>query len=247
MLRRLAHRARFVGDDLLRLPRSWRRRLWSPQRVRLHGVDLVVDERLGRRVRRELQTGRYERGEAFALLARLGADDRVVEFGTGIGLLAILAARRVGSERVTTYEPNPRLLPLIRENCRLNHVDPLVIHGAVGVGRGSTVLHVGEDHHGASTHSGASGGGAESFAVPRLDAAEEVRRLRPTFLIVDVEGSEREIVPAIDWSPVEKVLLELHPQRFEPGDEDRIRGHLSTEGFRVDPIVSSRRKLLLSR
>lgn len=209
-------------------------------------MDLVVDERLAWRARRELQTGRYERGEAFALLARLGAEDRVVEFGTGVGLLAILAARRVGSERVTTYEPNPRLLPLIGENCRLNQVEPLVVHGAVGVGRGSTLLHLGDDHQSASTH-GETAIGTKSFSVPLLDAAEEVRRRQPTFLIVDVEGSEREIVPAIDWSPVEKVLLELHPQRFAPGDENRIRAHLLAEGFRVDPIVSSRRKLLLSR
>lgn len=245
-MRRLGHRARFVADDVLRLPRSWYRRLWSPRLVRLHGVDLVVDERLGARARRELHTGRYERGEAFALLARLGAEDRVVEFGTGVGLLAILAARRVGSERVTTYEPNPRLLPLIRENCHLNDVEPLVVHGAVGVGRGSTVLHLGDEHHSASTH-GEGASEAEAVAVPLFDAAEEVRRLQPTFLIIDVEGSEREIVPAIDWSPVEKVLLELHPQRFEPGDENRIRDHLAAEGFHVDLVVSSRRKLLLSR
>ncbi|HUH16863.1 MAG TPA: FkbM family methyltransferase [Methylomirabilota bacterium] len=228
------------------MPRSWHRRLWSPQRVRLHGVEVVVDERLGRRSRREIYTGRYERGEAFALLARLGAGDRVVEFGTGIGLLAILAARRVGSELVTTYEPNPRLLPLISENCRLNEVEPLVIPGAVGVGRGSTILHLGDDHRSASTH-GETASDAESFAVPLFDAAEEVRRFQPSFVIVDVEGCEREVVPVIDWSPVEKILLELHPQWLEPGDENRIRDHLLAEGFQVDPIVSTSRKLFLSR
>lgn len=246
LLRRAGHRARFVGDDVLRWPRSWHRWLWPPRRLRLHGVELVVDDRLGPGARREIYNGRYERGEAFALLARLEAHDRVVEMGTGIGLLAILAALRVGSRRVTTFEANPRLLPLIRENCRLNGVDPLLIHGAVGLGRGSAVLHLGEDHYGSSTEGG-SPGPTEALTVPRLDAAEEVARLRPTFLVIDIEGVERQIVPTIDWSPVDKVLLELHPQRFDPGDEGRILGHLFAAGFRVDPVVSSSRKVFLSR
>lgn len=54
-------------------------------------------------------------------------------------------------------------------------------------------------------------------------------------------------MPAIDWSPVEKVLLEIHPPRLAPGDERRIRGELLAAGFRLDPVVSSRRKLFFAR
>lgn len=246
LLRRLLYRARFVGDDLRRWPRGWRRRLSAPRRVRLHGVEVVVDQRLGPGARAAIYGGRYERGEAFALMARLQPDDRVVEVGTGIGLLAIVASLRIGSDRVTTYEANPRLLPLIRENCRLNGVEPLVIHGAFGVGRGTALLHLGEEHDDASTAAGAEAG-TRSISVPQLDAAEEVRRFHPTFLILDVEGSEREIVPAIDWSPVDKVLLELHPKRYPPADESRIHAAMDAAGFRLDPIVSSRRKLFFAR
>ncbi|HUO86056.1 MAG TPA: FkbM family methyltransferase [Thermoanaerobaculia bacterium] len=245
-LRRAAYRLRFVGDDLLRWPRSWYRWLARPSRVRLHGVELAVDDRLGPGARREILDGRYERGEVFALLSRLQAGDRVMEFGTGIGLLAILAARRVGSDAVVTYEANPRNLPLIRDNFRRNQVDPRLVEGAIGVGRGRASLHVGRDHQGASTVDSAAGGG-EALDVPRIDAAAEVARFRPSFLIVDIEGVERDVVPAIDWSPVERLLLELHPRRFGPGDEERILDHLLAVGFRLDPIVSSSRKLFFSR
>lgn len=243
-LRRIVHRSRFVGDDVLRWSLVWRRR--TSDRVRLHGVDIVLDPRLGPGVRRDLLRGRYERGEAFALRARLESTDRVVELGTGLGLLAILAARRVGSEKVVTYEADPALLPLIRENFRRNRVEPSLEHAAVGVGRGTSVLHVGADHQGSSTR-GHSGPGGERLTVPRLDAGEEVDRLQPTFLIIDIEGAERDIVPRIDWTPVEKLLIELHPQRFEAGDEELILRQLGDAGFRLDTVVSSRRKKLFLR
>lgn len=245
-LRRAGYRLRFVCDDLLRWPLSWYRRLARPSRVRLHGIELAVDDRLGPDARRDILNGRYERGEAFALRSRLQAGDRVMEFGTGIGLLAILAARRLGSDAVVTYEANPRNLPLIRDNFRRNQVDPRLVEGAIGVGRGRASLHLGRDHQGASTVESAAGR-SEALDVPQIDAAEEVARFRPTFLIVDIEGAERDVVPAIDWSPVERLLIELHPRRFAPGDEERILGHLFAAGFRRDPIVSSSRKLFFSR
>lgn len=208
-------------------------------------MELIVDHRVGPRVRQSLYSERYERGEVFALLAHLDATDRVVEFGSGLGLLTILAARRAGSHRVWSYEANPRLLPLIREHCRLNGVEPHLRHGAVGVGLGSAVLHLGEEHSSSSILEPATT--AVRTVVPRLDAAEEVERFRPTFLVVDVEGGEAEIIPRIAWEGIDKLLLEIHPEVLPSGEEGRILRHLSAQGLRVDRAVSSRRKKLLLR
>lgn len=232
-------------DAFGRYPRFWRRRLTRPDVVELHGIQLAIGPKVSREVRHQIYSERYERGEVRCLLAHLEPDDVVLEAGAGMGLLSALAARRIGSERVFTYEADPELLPVIADTHRRNGVAPTVTHGMLGDGDGEETFYLEPDLVSSSTH--ARSAAARAVQVPRLDVGSELRRVRPTLMVMDIEGGERELVPLIDWGTIRKLVVELHPKVLGEGGLASVVARIEGAGFVLDRRVSSTRKRYFAR
>jgi FkbM family methyltransferase len=230
---------------LARYPRFAWRLLRRPSRVRLHGVTLALGPDATPAFRRALYAERYERGEARCVSLRLAPDDVVLELGAGVGFIGTLCALRIGSERVTSVEANPALLPSIRATHAANGVAPTLLHGLVAREAGEAVLFVEAEF--ASSSGASRGASAAPVRVPRIAIAELMRSVRPSFLVIDVEGGEAELLPAIDWRGVRKVALELHPQRIGAARTRELLALLEARGFREDRAISSSRKKFFER
>ena len=102
-------------------------------RLTCHGVDFPFDTSIiTPRIARPMRNNRYEIGEVQALRDILKPEDRVLDLGAGIGLIAAVAARIVGSKNVTSVEANPALLPMIRSVLKMNDLDEVDLrHGIV--------------------------------------------------------------------------------------------------------------------
>ncbi|MBM4385175.1 MAG: FkbM family methyltransferase [Deltaproteobacteria bacterium] len=213
--------------------------------MRLHGVWLEVPADASAAHRREVYAERYERGEARCVLLRLDADDVVMEVGAGVGFVSTLCALRVGSERVTCYEANPALLPRIRETFAANGVSPALVHGVLAREAGEAELFVEREFVSSSLRE--RSGEARAVRVPRLAVNEELRRVRPTCLVIDIEGGESELLPAIDWTGVRKLVLEVHPHVIGEARVRELIALIEAEGFREERGVSSTRKKFFAR
>jgi FkbM family methyltransferase len=212
--------------------------------VVLNGVRLTVEEGTSPEIRRLIYRERYERGEARCLLACLEPQDVVLEVGAGRGYLTTLAALHVGSERVFAYEANPALLPLIEATFAGNGVCPHLTHAVLGAGAGTATFFV-EEHYLSSSRQQRSAE-ARPVAVPQLDAATELARIRPTVVILDIEGGEATLVPLFDWRSVAKIVLEIHPALLGPDGTRAVLDHLTGQGFvEVERLSSTRKKLFL--
>jgi FkbM family methyltransferase len=243
------HRARarlgWLLASLARHPRYAWRLLRRPQRVRLHGVWLALGEDATPALRRALYSERYERGEARCVLLRLEPRDVVLEVGAGAGFIATLCALRVGSERVTSYEANPALLPRIRATFAANGVAPRLVHGLLAREAGEARLFVARELVSSSAHRRSAG--AEAVAVPQLAVAEELRRVRPTCLVIDIEGGESELLPLIAWDGIQKLIVELHPPVIGEARCRELVALIAAEGLREDRAISSTRKKYFER
>lgn len=242
---RVAARLSWGWSAAGRPARSLWRRLTRPERVRLHGVELALGERPTEKLRCALYRERYERGEARAVLLGLERDDVVLEIGCGAGFIATLCARRVGSERVTCYEANPALLPRIRATFAANGVSPTLVNAALGRDAGEVRLFVEREF--VSSSLTPRGPDAEPVRVRMLPINEELRRIRPTCLVVDVEGGESELLPAIDWRGIRKLAIDLHPDVIGEARARELVALLAAQGFRERRCLSSRRKKFLTR
>lgn len=208
---------------------AWRFR--QPAWADNHGVLLPVRHPLvSPGIAREIYLGDYEAKEIEIISKRLTDDDVVFEVGAGLGFLSAYCARRVGAEKVFTYEANPELIPLIRETHARNGVAPTVTNALLGKGAGEREFRVDDDFWASSAHRA----GGRSITVRQVDLDAELARVRPSFLIVDIEGGEAEFFADADLSPVRKICVETHPDVLGDRVLSEMFAGLVAKGFALD-------------
>jgi FkbM family methyltransferase len=204
---------------------AWRFR--QPDWADNHGVLLPVKHPLvSQGIAREIYLGDYESKEIEIISKRLAPDDVVVEVGAGLGFLSAYCSKLVGATQVFAYEANPELIPLIRETHAKNGETPTLINALLAQGDGEREFHLDDDFWASSAHRA----GGRSISVKQIDLNRELARIRPSFLIVDIEGGEAEFFAGADLSMVRKICVETHPDRVL---SEMIAG-LVTKGFALD-------------
>lgn len=197
--------------------------------VTIDGIVMRIDPRMSDFNIRKLARGRHTSHERALLAESLRPTDRVLELGGGIGMVAIECARRIGSERVTTYEANPELESLTRENFALNDVAPELRMAMVGPEPGARTFHVSERFSQSSVYD--VGPATRAVQVPVHDFARVLEDLRPTVLVVDIQGAERELFAQATFPGVRLILVELHPFIIGLSPMLRIRRRMRGLGF----------------
>ena len=224
--------------------------VWEARRLKHPFADVAgVRVRIARafpfRVRVFLYNGRYESAEIAVLSSCLDTRDIVMELGTGLGVLSAYVAKRIGSERVFTYEANPALGPLIRDTFAVNRVSPTLEMCMLGARPGSMTLFVEDEFWYTSTIRHSSSG--KAISIPMREFAEEVRRIQPTLLIVDIEGGEYDLADSMASSGISKILMELHEAALGAAKVNEVKSTFVRAGYTIDPIHSTDSCVLFSR
>jgi FkbM family methyltransferase len=193
----------------------------------------------------EMVAGRYESQERTLLQGCLDDQDVVLELGTGIGVVAVLCARRLGSDRVFTFEANPGLIPTARETFQLNDVTPRLENCVLGSAEGEMSFHVEKDFWSSSTIKRSAN--ARAIKVPVHSFSATIRKVQPTVLIVDIEGGEASLFDAAELGGVRKIMIELHPHVIGPVQTQRVRDVLRRAGFALVRELSNGTNVLFAR
>lgn len=179
------------------------------------------------------------------VLSRLTPGAVFVDAGANMGYYSILCARAVGGEgRVFSFEPNPRLHRILRENMQINGLSQATAYNCALAARGGRkTLWV---------QPGEAGGGfltndpnADNTGTGHQPVEVEVRRLDDVLpaeiavdvLKVDVEGFEPEVVAGalavIRRSPRLSLVIEVSPSgwRGQGTDPAAFLDSLAAMGF----------------
>lgn len=174
----------------------------------------MTGDHVSRGVWKHVFRGDYELPEVEALLALLRPDDRVLEMGTGMGLVSGQAAKRYPSLKVESYEANPRMIPVIKEFHEMNSIKNVTLNNAVlvnGDGTGSRPFYL----HGSFAQSSLvpmASGLQETVMIPEHSISHVLSEFRPDVLLCDIEGGEAELFPGLDLSGLRAAIIELHPK-----------------------------------
>jgi FkbM family methyltransferase len=130
---------------------------------------------------------------------------RVLDLGGNIGLFALYTFVRYGGAHVTSYEPEPDNLAVLRECARLNHFARWdIIHGCATATDGVVSITPARFAHTAVASTG--------LEVPSVDVLPLLDRY--DFVKMDIEGSEWQIIRDERWpgamQDVTALVLEWH-------------------------------------
>ena len=199
--------------------------------VDVGGVRIRLQDSLTYDVVRALRSQYYEEPERQLIETELRPDDCVMELGGGLGYISTICSLRTDPARVFVYEANPRLEEIIRDTHRLNRVRPQLRMCMVGKERGVATLYVSTDFLVSSTVPTDEAGDAVSVEV--LSFREELERIRPTVLIVDIEGGEYELMGEFPLPSCRLVMLELHPKVVGEDRAIEVLSRMGDLGFRI--------------
>jgi FkbM family methyltransferase len=173
------------------------------------GIHIAVDPAWGPLITDGIYRDEYERQELQVLRQTLRPDDRYFEIGAAIGVVATAACQIVGDENVIAYEANPALLPVARETTARNGFQPQIINAVLGNETDETAdFYVNEIYLSSSLTPQPS---ARKISVPTRRFADELNRFRPSYLMLDIEGAEVDLLTPHLPEYIQRVCVEVHP------------------------------------
>lgn len=232
MARRKPRKLRRMLGCLARELRVATLKFRRPEVAETHGVKLWLAAPVLRKGhRRQIVRHQYEEAELSILDATLTSEDSVLELGAGIGLTSIFCAKRIGDgAKIHALEANPALVPVLERNFRLNGVWPDFHNMAAAKETGEVEFALDRSY----TSSGLHGRPSETVERVRLPAAgfqDLLDRYRPSYLIMDIEGGEIDLLPGADLTCVRKICLEVHPEIVGDAAISGVVAGLMAAGF----------------
>lgn len=195
---------------------------------------------------RSLCRGDYEREECSVVQSTLRPDDWVPEVGAGIGVVTALCCRIAGDTNVTAYEGDPGLASRLRHTCGCNGFAPTINMRPVAAAAGPVSLKVGKNFLSSSLID--RPGLTKQIAAEAVSFAAVPAQLRPTYLIMEVEGAETAILTSVDdFGQVRAICLEVHPHIAGQDKIDDMMAHLARCGLVVNRIRPDRQTVFLER
>ncbi|WP_319781516.1 FkbM family methyltransferase [Oceanisphaera sp. IT1-181] len=204
-----------------------------------NGIKLAFGENLPLPLLKALANGSYEQHEAKLLMQFIGPEDRVLELGAGIGYMGSLAMTYCKPLTYTAYEANPALLPLIMSNMERNRVQFEARNTLLADTKASRDFYV-TPAFWASSLLEPDSEPYQKVTVAAVDKNVVMDELKPTALVVDIEGGEAEFFAGLDLTTVNKIIIEIHPAVLDDATLSTLYASLLNKGFKLNFSASSK-------
>lgn len=220
---------RIKGYRLRSLRLAWHR-LTGAKTTRYGGFLVLCDpKRVPRSVATAIVKGTYEAPEMKLVSAAIQHGDRIVELGTGVGVISLLCNRLAGQGNVHSYEANASLKSIIYENFRLNGLEPsLTLKAVTADGQPLDFFH---NDNIISSSAYDRGLDADKRTISSVSIHDVVAKHKPTVLVIDIEGGEIDLLPAANLDGVRELIIELHPHIVGENATHEFISSLLKRGF----------------
>lgn len=246
LARSLVHACRLSARTARKRFRKARLHAAAPDTFTLRGVSLHLDEDwVTPSIRESIYNEWYEESEATIVAATVGREDRVLEIGCGVGFIATIASRIVDNA-VRCYEADPKMAAAARRTIERNAAGATVTNAVLATDPAAptTDFYVHPDFWLSSL---APHPDATRIDVPLLDLATEIAEHDASYLIVDIEGAETELLAKPLPASIRKICVECHPAVSDRDDVRALLSSLLDQGFALDLVVSVPPVLFLDR
>lgn len=208
--------------------------------LRVHGVRVPIRrQEVSDEIWQSLRSGEYEANEAYRVRRAIRPGDRVLELGSGLGVITSIIAA-IDGVRVWSFEADPSTVRLARRvieaNCNGNVV---LANGILAAGPSRSVAFYQREDFWMSSIYARQGPYERVVEIETRDLDTFVKQHRINALVMDIEGAELELVQQADLPGVERVFLELHDHLYGLGGVREISMALARNGLIYDPRGSN--------
>ena len=209
-----------------------------------HGVKVPHSPFLNDTRIRRMSEGKYEGDEIRGALEVIRPGDRVLELGSGLGVVGAVIAQNAQPEAVLSFEANPNLIPHINALYALNGLqDRIEVRHQVVIAAPEPPDHV--TFHLRTSFLGSSLIDQDKRRTTRVDvptAAYDavIDDFRPDVLVMDIEGGEQDLLRHADLRGIRAIIIEFHPDVYGKSGVQDCKSILQKAGFAKRKDVSSR-------
>ena len=209
-----------------------------------HGVQVPHSPYLNETRIARIEAARYEGDEIAGALKVVREGDRVLEMGSGLGVVGAVAALNCKPERVLSFEANPHLLPHIEALYAASGIDDRIevrnrVVMAAPDAPETVTFHVHASFLGSSLIE-PEARRSEAVEVATVPYEEVRRELTPTVILCDIEGGELDFLRHANLDGVRAVVMEFHPGAYAREGMRECKTILERAGFKRDDDVSTR-------
>jgi FkbM family methyltransferase len=157
-------------------------------------------------ITKAVQEGHYESHEVALLDSLIQPGEVILEIGAGCGFISAYCAKNPNTKQVFCVEANPNMIDVIKLTHEINGVEATVFNEVLGKVDGETDFYVHPDFWGSGTHNFLG----RPIKVKATSFQSRLNQIRPTMLIIDIEGGEESLFEDVDLTGVKKIMVELH-------------------------------------
>lgn len=216
--------------------------------IDIYGVRILLDKNWSYNVKDHIIRRDYETAEISIIKQNINKNDRILEIGTGLGFIAIFCSKIVGQENVISVEANPFLKEYHKKVSKLNHLYPKILYNSIGKSGDETVFFIDRENFWSSSLIPFKGKNVVKMNVKNIDINDLIETTLPTFLIIDVEGFESELIKLIkDYKTIIKIQIETHPQLIGMDRVNEIIPVLTGHSFIFDKDFSKENQFFFKK
>ncbi|WP_163266248.1 FkbM family methyltransferase [Chelativorans alearense] len=214
----------------------------------VHGVRVPLDPtEVSPEIWQALSSGTYEAKEARWVYKTVRPHDRVLELGTGIGILTSLIAGIEGVH-VWGFEASPSTARLARRVIDANKLDNVTLtQGILAAGPPRDFLFYLRKDLWMSSVVEHQGPYEDTLMITSTNIDHFISQHAIDVIVMDIEGAERDLLIEAELAGVGRIFLELHDHIYGLAGIRDITQALASKGFGYDPRGSCGPCVLFSR
>ncbi|RWH83975.1 MAG: FkbM family methyltransferase [Mesorhizobium sp.] len=202
----------------------------------VHGIKVPLQpENVSPIIWQALANGSYEAKEARWVFKAVKRNDRVLELGTGIGVITSLIGKIPGVQ-VWAFEANPSTAALAKRVIDANNLGNVTLQqGILAAGAPRTFRFYVRKDLWMSSMDEKQGPYEDVISIASINIDEFIFQHKINVLVMDIEGAERDLLGGAQLPGVQRVFLELHDHLYGLSGIRDITQALATKGYAYDP------------